>query len=187
MPDFYCKDESGMSWMQTYSGIRFFPEDPRPHMICMDDIAHALSLSCRYNGQCRRFYSVAEHSVLVSTMVPPELALPALLHDAAEAYVGDIVRGVKHLVQGFAEIEDKILSVILLKYGCCPVLDPAIKQADEAVLYWEKQVLMPGHYNWGLREPLEKVNIECWNPEDAKRVFLGRFRELVREGFLEAA
>ena len=62
-------------WMQTYTGRQFWPIDPRANEVHIEDIAHALSMMCRYNGHCRTFYSVAEHSVLVSQHVPPEHAL----------------------------------------------------------------------------------------------------------------
>ena len=78
------------SWLQTYTGIQFWPLDPRPEEIDIQDIAHALSLLCRFNGHCQRFYSVAEHSVHVSTILAPEFGLWGLLHDAAEAYLSDI-------------------------------------------------------------------------------------------------
>lgn len=185
--DFYCGTGGGESWLQTYSGLKFFPENPTPDMIDLKDIAHALAFSCRYNGQCKMFYSVAEHSVYVSRMVPEEHALAALLHDAAEAYVGDIVRGVKHLVHGFSEMEDKILSMILMKYGCHPVLDPCIKKADNEILYWEKEVLMPGHFEWNIPKPEQRVEIYCWQPDVAEDVFMERFHELRIFSVKEAA
>src|SRR5438128_12538670 len=79
-------------WMQTYTGRAFYPLDPRLDDICIEDIAHALSMLCRYGGQCQEFYSVAEHSVLMSYAVNPQHALWALLHDATESYMGDLIR-----------------------------------------------------------------------------------------------
>ena len=61
-----------MDWIQTYSGKKFYPLDPRPEDIDIRDIAHALSLNCRFNGHCRCFYSVAEHSVGVSSSQSPD-------------------------------------------------------------------------------------------------------------------
>ena len=85
-------------WFVTASGRRAFVEDPRACDLVIEDIAHALSNICRFGGHCSRFYSVAQHSVCVSALVErtrPDLALHALLHDAAEAYVGDVIRPIK--------------------------------------------------------------------------------------------
>jgi hypothetical protein len=88
------RDRRG-DWMQTFTGRAFYPLDPRPEDIDPVDIAHALSLICRYGGHSSRFYSVAEHCVLMSHAVAPEHALWALLHDATEAYLGDMIRPLK--------------------------------------------------------------------------------------------
>lgn len=86
------------SWMQTYTGRRLFPMDPSPADVDIIDIAHALSMQCRYNGHVRRFMSVAEHCVLISENVPAQDALWGLLHDATEAYVGDMIRPLRDQV-----------------------------------------------------------------------------------------
>ena len=79
-------------WMQTHSGIQFWPLDPRPEDILIEDIAHALSNQCRFAGHCCFHYSVAQHSVLVSENVPAQDAMWGLLHDAGEAYLVDLPR-----------------------------------------------------------------------------------------------
>ncbi|MFG0247924.1 MAG: phosphohydrolase, partial [Phycisphaeraceae bacterium JB051] len=79
-----------MSWIQTYTGKAFYPLREDPGIIDIRDIAHALSLQCRFNGHCSDFYSVAQHSVHVSEVVPQAFALWGLLHDAAEAYMSDL-------------------------------------------------------------------------------------------------
>src|SRR5579885_2784587 len=84
-------------WIQTYCGVAFYPLDPRPEEILIEDIAHALSMLCRFTGHVKRFYSVAQHCVYVSHRCDPKDALWGLLHDAAEAYLNDISRPVKSL------------------------------------------------------------------------------------------
>ena len=79
-------------WFLTYTGRQFWPLDPRPEDICIRDIAHHLSLCCRFNGACRVHYSVAQHSVMVANILPAPLRFWGLMHDATEAYVGDMVR-----------------------------------------------------------------------------------------------
>src|SRR5438128_5709421 len=104
-------------WMQTYTGRRFYPLAPAIEDVDLRDIAHSLAHQCRYAGHVDRFYSVAEHCVLLSRAVPAEYALDALLHDAAEAYVVDVPRPLKRNLAGYAEIEDRALSTILQALG----------------------------------------------------------------------
>jgi len=78
------------AWIQTISGRKFPLAEPDPNQIDIEDIAHALSMLCRFNGHCTQFYSVAEHSMHVSHEISNDLALAGLLHDAAEAYLGDV-------------------------------------------------------------------------------------------------
>src|SRR5689334_2642685 len=103
-------------WMQTFTGRRFYPLSPRPGEIDPADIAHALSLLCRYGGHVDRFYSVAEHCVLMSQAVAPEDALAALLHDATEAYVVDVPRPLKRQLAGYREIEEQVWFAIAYRF-----------------------------------------------------------------------
>lgn len=82
-------------WIQTYTGKKFFPLHPHQNEYVIEDIAHALSMKCRFAGHCNAFYSVAEHSVKVSRIVAPESQLWGLLHDAAEAYLPDVCQPIK--------------------------------------------------------------------------------------------
>ncbi len=168
-----------MDWIQTWSGGRFHPFAPDPAEVRVADIAHALSLLCRFNGHCRAFYSVAEHAVRVSRAVPPEHALAALLHDAAEAYVSDVPRPVRRRVPDFDAVEARILAVILERFGLPPRLPDAVRAADDALLATELRDLMaPPPEPWALRaEPLPG-RIEPWSPAEAERAFLARFAEL---------
>lgn len=103
-------------WVQTVSGRAFWPLEPDPDHMCIEDIAHGLSLLCRFNGQTSEFYSVAEHSWLLSQVVPPEYALEALMHDGPEAYLPDICSPIKPFIVGFYEIEDRIIEAMAQKY-----------------------------------------------------------------------
>lgn len=165
-------------WIQIYSGKQFWPLDPRPEDIDIIDIAHALSLKCRYSGHCKRFYSVAEHSVLISYHVLPENALWALLHDAGEAYSADIPRPIKPMLHGWAEVEGNIMKTVCTRFGL-PEIEPRdVKRADFAITTDEKMVLMNDGPEWtGLLPPLG-VTITGMMPEEAEKFFLDRFNEL---------
>jgi hypothetical protein len=143
-------------WILTHTGRKFHYLDPKPEEICIEDIIHHLSLLCRFTGACHNFYSVAEHSIRVSRIVPKELRLSALLHDAAEAYLNDISRPVKYSHK-LDETEHKILDVIAKKFNIEPH-HPEVKKADDILLATERRDLMI-HTNdkWSnLVEPLEE-------------------------------
>src|SRR4030043_1424578 len=106
------------TWSQTYTGKKFWSLDPKPEEVDIKDIAHSLAFQCRFNGHTIPFYSIAQHSVLVSKIVPPEQALAGLFHDAAEAYTGDIVAPLKKFLPPvFKEIEKAIEEVIFEHFG----------------------------------------------------------------------
>lgn len=169
-------------WMQTVSGKAFWPIDPRAEDVDIEDIAHALSMVCRYGGHCQRFYSVAEHSIYVSRHVPKEDALWGLLHDAAEAYIADIVKPAKRFISGYAEVEDRLMEVICERFGL-PVTPPeSIKKADTAILLDEMpQLLGEPPLPWGLTEGPLGIEILGLQPGQAKQAFLNRFYELTGE------
>jgi len=152
----------------------------RPNEIDQADIAHALSLLCRYGGHIDRFYSVAEHCVLMSQAVPAQHALAALLHDATEAYVVDVPRPLKRQLAGYREIEAAVWSAICLRFHLAGDLPAEVKDADNRILLTERDVLMPRHDVWGVDglEPLE-VTITGWAPPEAERRYLARLAELV--------
>lgn len=175
---------SDEAWIQTISGKKFPLEEPDPSRIDIEDIAHALSLLCRFNGHCTKFYSVAEHSVHVSREIAPELALVGLLHDAAEAYLGDVPSPLKKELSQFSAFEHKMEVAIAERFGIDPALftDPELKRADAQLLIDEKAVLMVEETEpWPPYAPEVKDpdRIEAWAPEGAKEQFLARFNELV--------
>ena len=173
------------SWMMTYSGRPFYPYDLRHEDFHIEDIAHALSMLCRYGGHCRHFYSVAEHSVHVSYLVPPEHALTGLMHDATEAYLVDMPRPIKAGFPQYKEMEAKLWTFIAQRFYLPEVLPHEVEVADGHMLFHEQAALMrhaPDRLVWGMGRPKPDVvrpdMIKCWTPFEAKRQFHTRFQEL---------
>lgn len=163
-------------WIQTYRGGQFWPLDPRALEIDVFTIAHALAHLCRFGGHCLRFYSVAEHCVLLSRAVPPEHALAALLHDAAEAYLVDVPRPIKRMLPTYMAAEHAIEAAIAERFGLDAHLPPIIAEADRRILTDEAaQNMAPPPVPWSTQaEPLGVV-LECWPPQRAEVEFLDRF------------
>jgi len=161
-------------FITTYTGKKIHYLDPQPDEIDIEDIAHSLSMTCRFSGHCKKFYSVAEHSVRVADIVPLKLRLQALLHDAAEAYITDIPRPIKE-VFGLRSCEELILHRILAKYGIQGI-SPTIRRADNILIATEARDLMANMNDWAsLPEPLiEKISPLKW--EAAEELFLFRFQ-----------
>ena len=171
-------------WMHTYSGKKFYPMRPDIEDISILDIAHALSMQCRYNGHVTKFYSVAQHCVLMARYLGDEgysreTQLWALLHDATEAYVGDMIRPLKRSMPAYVAAEDAVMSVIAEKYGLEGTTMPAIvKDADNRILLNERAALMvPTSHRWAVDhlEPLRMMPITPWTPEQAKASYLNEF------------
>lgn len=168
-------------WMMTATGRKFHPFDPRPDDIDIADIAHALARICRYGGHTERFYSVAEHSVHVSRIVAPELKLGALLHDAAEAYLGDIPRPIKYsaAMAGWREAEARLESVIGERFGIPFPMHPSVKKIDDRMIIDEWAALMPATTeDIGVTGKPLNCRIRCWGVGRAEMEFLRTFREL---------
>lgn len=171
-------------WMQTYTGRQFWPVDPRADEVCIEDIAHALSLQCRFAGHCKTFYSVAEHSWRVSEIGGPENSLWKLLHDSAEAYLVDLPTPVKHASEMgtvYQKIEQRLMRVIAERF-CLLWPEPAdVKIADKFMLHWEQRDLMvPPPVPWTGQGSilLPRSIISPMNPVIAEKGFLMRFSEL---------
>lgn len=166
-------------WIETFTGKQFWPLDPRPEDLCIDDIAHALSNTCRFNGHVRQFYSVAEHSVFVALCTPLKHRVAALMHDASEAYLCDLPRPVKRCVTGYAEAEDRLMGVIASKFGFTLPLPEIVKVNDNRILMDEREQFMPvSDRDWDFEaEPLG-VTLRGWLPFDAEAAFLQVFYDL---------
>lgn len=174
-------------WVETYTGSRFFPFTPRGDEIRIEDIAHSLANQCRFNGHCPKFYSVAEHSVLVSRLVPEEVALWGLLHDAAEAYISDITRPIKAFLyvkwpidfRSIFDVEDIILFTLASRFGLEPRAPASVFDADQRALVTEFRCFFPRSELPGLAcVAPTSLPIGCQPPEVAERLFLERFAEL---------
>lgn len=164
-------------WICTATGGKFWPLDPRPEDIHIVDIAHHLSMQCRYAGAVSRFYSTAEHSVLLSHAVDPEHAMAALLHDGGEAYLPDMVRPTKRQFPAYTAAEERIREMIFVKYGLPPEMPGQVKAFDDRICADEKAALLPP-IPWNHNpEPLGVRILGC-HPTDAKSAFLYRFAEL---------
>lgn len=183
------------AWITSATGRRIYPLDPRRGSVDIVDVAHALAHLCRFNGHCAQFYSVAEHSVMVADMVKdvaPELELHALIHDAPEAYLGDLPRPVKHSLPAMhtAEIlwEKEIHRHLGLRWPLDPAEQAIIKASDRLALCVEMHTMKVGEYrvydylDGRTKEEWLKANTGRpygWSPGEAKAKFLERFKALL--------
>ncbi|MFC7515080.1 YfbR-like 5'-deoxynucleotidase [Herbaspirillum sp. GCM10030257] len=176
------QQRSAQSDIQIQSGHYFNFEDPHRNEFSIDDIARSLSKQCRFVGHTREFYSVAQHSVLTSYVVAPEYAYDALMHDAAEAFTGDVSRPLKQLLPDFKAIEKRVEEVVFTRFHVSNPLPDAVKHADLVMLATERRDLMPddGELWRGLEtiSPLA-TKIEPVGHEAAYQMFVSRYLELL--------
>jgi hypothetical protein len=169
------------AWIQTYSGRRFNPTNPVVDAIVIQDIAHSLSMQCRFSGHVKNFYSVAQHSVLVSYICDSADALWGLLHDASEAYLVDIPRPLKYSgkMDAYLEFENNMQQAICKRFYLPSQEPKSVKIADKQLLSTEARDLMGElHPDWALPcEPLP-FKIEALSQPEAKHLFMRRFYEL---------
>lgn len=169
--------------IETASGREFNFLRPDPESIHIDDIAHALSHLCRYTGHVREFYSVAQHSWIVSHIVPQEFALHGLLHDASEAYLGDVSSPLKRLLPDYRGIEEMVQAAIYCRFGLDPAEPQEVRRADRIALVTEKRDLMSSDWRlWGDFSDVSPLNktICPASSQIARDMFLDRYDTLVR-------
>jgi len=174
-------------WTNTWTGLKFYPLDPRPEEIDILDIAKSLGGTCRYLAHCKH-YSTAEHSVLVHEMVSRPRKLEALLHDAPEEVLSDLVRPVKRALgkgNDYFALEDLMWKrAIAPKFGLNPTLSDEVIRADAQICVLEKRVLRPRSQSWQL--PFEEprgLRIRCLEPNEASKVFLQTYCRLTGEHY----
>ena len=177
----------------TFTGLEFFPFAPNEAHVHIVDIAHALARQCRYGGHVScEHYSVAEHCVLVSSLVPPDDALWGLLHDCEEAYFPDLPAPIKRAFPEYTLAGDRLRAIVLHHFGL-PAAEPASgHDADRRIRVTEQQALFKNHRPLGARlaadrdcRVFEAVDFEPYvipivglSPGAAERSFLTRFRAL---------
>lgn len=178
-------------WMITIGGQKFYPFDPRASEVDIEDIATSLSHICRFNGHVKRFYSVAEHSVLCSYVGDPTYAFDKLMHDAEEAYTGDLIRPIKThadmetfrwvgaVVAGHIEDAMRVFHGMPKPDTDLMKRQEDVHSADNAVLFSEKAALLPD-VPWGWSLPPADVKVRGLRPEAARNLFLARFEELTK-------
>lgn len=170
--------------IRLLSGDLFNYNNPEASNVEIDDIASALSNVCRFAGHLRYFYSVAQHSVNVSRIVPEHLAFDALMHDTAEAFTNDLPTPLKAAFPVFKELEVRIESAMAKRFGFNFPMDPAIKKADLQMLKLEKERIKGDKSQWECLNGIETddvahlVDLRMFTPPQAKKLFMARFEEL---------
>ncbi|MDA5547674.1 HD family hydrolase [Yersinia massiliensis] len=171
-----------MSCIKTYPDLLHFDyADPKESSISINDIAQALSNECRFAGHIPYFYSVAQHSWLVSQLVSPEYALEALLHDATEAYCKDIPSPLKRLLPDYKSIECRIDLVVRSKFGLPAEMSPEVHHFDLVMLATERLELdIDDGEVWPMLAGIPPADIAIcpMSPSHARVIFLARFNEL---------
>jgi hypothetical protein len=172
-------------YIVTHTGKKICPVNPDPEEICIEDIAHSLAYKCRFGGHTNQYFSVAQHSVIVSNFCSH--SLHGLLHDAAEAYLSDVATTVKCLFPTMRYAEQILQETIEYKFGLSEVGEDDRKNTklvDKAVLLveWEALIDNPNEYDIAVdTDDVPRLHWKlagCWMPVEAERVFLRRFREL---------
>lgn len=172
----------GSAWIQTFSNIKFNLADPREDQICIEDIAHALSLLARFTGHSRSLYTVGQHSLLGSFLVPPKDALWFLLHDASEAYLGDVSSPLKHstaMEAAYMPMEAKVMLAICKRFGLQEKQPISVHEIDAQMLWAEKEQLMKS-CSWGFSGTAAPIVITEMTPREVEAKFLDRFYGLYK-------
>ena len=170
-------------WIETFTGKKFYPLEPDKDLIDIEDIAHALSFICRFNGHAPIFYSVAEHS-LYCLYIARELnldkitQLQCLMHDASEAYISDIPRPIKKYLPKYKDYENKLLDFIFEKYKIPKKMPAIVKEIDTRMLKTECVQLFKPKNNWASLDEIKEYSIKLKPIKNSKKLFLKEFFSL---------
>lgn len=176
------------TWVQTAYGY-FYPENPRPEDVRVSEIAHALGMLCRFNGHCLIFYSVAEHcchiyDALLEAGHDHEEAGWGLFHDAAEAYIGDLIRPMKAAFPVYYDWENRLLGAVAEKLHLPREMPEIVKEFDTRILRDERDQILSysdtPDAEWGCPLPGLGVTIRGWEPTQAKVEFVYRYHDFMR-------
>ena len=188
-------------FIETFTGKKFYITDPRRCDVDIIDIAESLSKLCRFSGHTNSFYSVAEHSILLTdwylehgrsetdtSPVSIREAVTVLLHDASEAYVSDITSPLKSVLPGYVEIEDNIQKVIAEVFNLVDPQPSWLKELDTRIVLDEREQLKkPSGNDWGIDVAPLNVKIEGWSPQRARDEFLSMYGILTDQMIYPAA
>ena len=188
-------------WIETFSGIQFWSLDPKREDVKIEDIAHSLCHLCRFAGHSKTFYSVGRHSEncrRVAERLTRDLSLSdsyrlqllALIHDAAEAYIGDLPRPIKQFIPQFKEIEQSVEAIVYEALGIEPPTEDEarfVKNIDNYMLCIEGRILTRNMHNWTdliiedcpLQLEEEDHNYEYFTPHYTDSEFVATFNRLM--------
>ena len=176
------------SWLQTATGRRVSVLDPQPEEIFIEDIYPAISKQCRFNGHCDIFYSVAQHCVLGSELAEEwyskDIAKEFLLHDATEAYMGDLIRPVKVMIPEFGTVEARFWRAISNKFNLSYEHTKECQYLDNVMVTWEKRDMLPNSETWpNLPDitPMKLPKIQSWSWQNAEWEWKERYKKLFLE------
>lgn len=177
------------AWLQTYTGGRVSVMNPQPDQINIYDIGVALSKQCRFNGHCSKFYSVAEHCVrgswLAEDWYGKEVAKEFFLHDATEAYMGDMIRPVKRMIPQFEQMEQVFWKAISSKFGVPYIHSEEVHYLDNVMVTWEKRDLLPHAEEWPNLPDISNLGLARLDPHtdtnQIEEIFLTQFTRLFGE------
>jgi hypothetical protein len=173
---------------ETYTGVRFYACDPRPYEVVLEDIAHALSMLCRFGGHASQFYSVAQHSAITAFLLnhngeSPFVQLLGLAHDFTEAYIADLPTPLKRNLPEYVAIENPLFDVIWQSFGLrMPTAEEhaKVKAVDTALMQYEACRLGLNKTEWATDQPFGNVLVPE-SPLDFKPIIITLFNDIYAE------
>ena len=166
-------------WIRTYSGIKFYPFNPKIENILIEDIAHSLSNQCRFSGHSSKFYSVAQHCCFVADICSEENKMWGLIHDATEAYFIDVPSPIKKAIKEFKNIENTLSLAIAEKFNLPSKMPEEVHEADRSIFNVEWVSLMNGDKGFfDFKTKYFKLKPET--PSVAKKNYIKKYNELLK-------